>query len=143
MTLRRIGLDIIILVLAGFSLAADQGSFDGGIDPSIWRVVSGGAWKTRSGYGSFRVVVRKIGMENTRSYLFVQWLKTDEQKQKVTEFKTAPVSEFNEGDWPNVRDVRYENGVFLVSYVLRSQEERIRTAELRPSEPGKYEFVFK
>ena len=83
-----VALFLIAYHSVGFS--SEQRMFTGGIDPSIWRVVGGGFWQEGKSYGNYRVVVKNVGWEHTRSYLFLQWLKTDNEKEEVIEFKTNP-----------------------------------------------------
>jgi hypothetical protein len=132
---------VAVTILAGMRTKDEGGRFKGGIEPSIARVLSGGTWSSGGDSGTCRVVVQDLGWEQTRSYLFLQWLKVDDGRREVTEFKTVPVAEFNEGDWANVTEVRHEKEGFVIDFILRSGEQagKIR-AQLRPRGPGQYEF---
>lgn len=132
---------VAVLVLAGMRAAdGGGGTFRGGIDPSVTRVLAGGTWSSGSESGTCRVVVQDLGWEHTRSYLYVQWLKNDAERQAVTEFMTLPVGEFN-ADWANVSDLHFEKDTFDIYFILRTDArgDKIR-ARLRPRAPGKYDF---
>ena len=87
--------------------------------------------------------MKNEGWEHTRSFLYLQWLKTDDQKQEVRVLKETAVSEFNSGGWFHVMSVERRDNTFLISYVVRGEEEVKRLAELRPAMPGTYRFVVK
>lgn len=140
----KVFLIAFLIIFSSLHLKAESKLFKGGIDPSIWRVVGGGLWeKNDDDYGNYRVVVQNLGWEHTRSYLYLQWLKTDDAKEEVVELKTISIPEFNDTNWLNVREVTYGDNAFDISYIVRGEEEKVRKAELRPALPGKYKFVFK
>ena len=116
--------------------------FEGGIDTTINNIAAGGLWKEGENYGKWRLIVRNPGWEHTRSFLYLQWLKIDDNNKDLIEFNTIPIAEFNSGDWRNVIDVKYHGGAFAIHFALRSSREKIRKAILRPELPGEYQINF-
>jgi hypothetical protein len=136
----RIGTCIFFLLASASSLADQPGRNN--IDANVWFVVSGGLWnKSESEYGNFRVIVRNEGWEHTRSAVYLQWLWSDDSKQRVVVVKEVPVSELNDGGWRNVMHVERKDNTFLISYTAREQEDAKKSAELRPGLPGTYRLV--
>jgi len=129
------------LLLASVTSLADETPRRANIDPDVWFVASGGLWKkSDTEYGNFRVIVRNEGWEHTRSSLYLQWLKSDDQKQRIVVLKEMPVSEFNSGGWFNVLHIERRDSTFLISYLARGEDTN-KNAELRPGLPGVYRFV--
>ncbi len=116
--------------------------FEGGIDTTINKIAASGLWKEGENYGNWRLIVRNLGWEHTRSFLYLQWLKIDDNNKDLIEFKTIPITEFNSGDWRNVIGIKYRDGAFAVHFALRSSREKIRKAILRPELPGEYQINF-
>ena len=141
MRLRFYILFSLILVTTPTSAGQYNLKFTGGIDTTIIHVSTGGLWEQGVEHGSWRLIVRNLGWEHTRSFLYLQWLKTDEDKNKVIELKTIPIPEFNTGDWRNVLKVEYQNNGFTIYYVLRGQKGILK-ATLKPKLPGKYRIKF-
>ena len=143
----KIKLPIFLLlgwILINVSALADQSNpeFEGGIDTTINDVSTGGFWKVGMNYGTWRLIVRNIGWEHTRSFLYLQSLKIDDNNKVLIEFKTIPITEFNSGDWRNVIDVKHHDDAFTIDFTLRSGREKIRKAILRPQIPGEYQIEF-
>jgi len=87
--------------------------------------------------------VKNEGWEHTRSLLYLQWLKADDQKKEIRVLEETAVSEFNNGGWFHVMNVELKDNAFLIAYVERGKEDLRRLAELRPAKPGIYRFVVK
>jgi len=134
---------LMIAVLSAIPASANEyhPDFRGKVDTTIIHVSTGGLWKEGDNYGNWRLVVRNHGWEHTRSFLYLQWLKTDDEKKEVKEIKTVQITEFNAGDWRNVLNVEYQNDVFIIYYVLRGREG-IHRSILKPALPGKYKMSF-
>jgi hypothetical protein len=135
---------ICAFLLAGSpAIAGTQGQRAAGIDPEIWLLRSGGMWvKNDHEYGNYRVYVKNSGWEHTQSFLYLQWLGSDDSKQQVTVVKTIPIPEFNESGWYNVIDIKRNDNAFVIIFTARGHEEAQRTAVLSPGLPGKYRFIF-
>lgn len=130
------------LIISGSSSANQfEINIAGRTDTTISHVVSGGLWEHNKDWGRWRIIVRNLGWEHTRSYVYVQWLKIDEGKKEIIELKTIPISEFNEGNWRNVEHVDYSDNSFVINYMNRA-EEVSRKAFLVPDAPGIYEISF-
>lgn len=140
----------IIFILLGISVAVSgvarsdnfDPSYSGGLDTTIDQVLMRGLWTEGEKYGSWRLVSRNLGWEHTRSYLYLQWLLIDEDKQEQVEIKTVPVTEFNDKDWRHLQKIEYKDDVFIVTYVLRIDLDTEKKAFLKPGEPGKYTISF-
>jgi hypothetical protein len=137
----------ILLLLSWIFIAtpASAGQFNhssaGGADTTISHISTGGFWEQGKKYGTWRVIVRSLGWEHTRSYVYLQWLKTDEENNEVIEFKIIPIPEFNNGDWRNVLNIEFQNEAFAIYYVLRGRK-KIHKSILKPEFPGKYKITF-
>ena len=131
----------LILVTTPTSAGQYNLKFSGGVDTTIIHVSTGGLWEQRQKYGTWRVIVRNLGWEHTRSYVYLQWLKTDEENNEVIEFKTIPIPEFNTGDWRNVLNIEFQNGAFAIYCVLRGRK-KIHKSILKPELPGEYKITF-
>ena len=129
-----------LFLTAAFADQSDH-KFTGGVDTAISEICTGGFWEKSDNYGYWRLIVRNVGWELTRSYLYLQWLKIDENDKQVLEFKTMPISEFNSGKWMNVQKVEYKNDAFQIQYIMRNHDG-FGKAELKPELPGKYKIVF-
>ena len=88
-------------------------------------------------YGNWRVIVRNLGWEHTRSFLYLQWLKVDDKTNKIVVHKTIPIPEMNTGNWHNVNNVEYHNKSFIIYYTIRGQEVAQKST-LTPGLPGAY-----
>ena|SRR4030065_969571 len=144
MNVKGILLVVALISVAGISHGAGKQCSGCGIDTNIWRVSGGGLWmKSKNEYGNFRVIVRNEGWEHTRSFIELQWLRSDDEKQQVLELLTVPVTEFNDENWRNVSDVQYRKDTFIITFINRGEGETVRTAILRPGLPGKYKIEFK
>ena len=137
---------VLILGWIVFNVSASADQFDpefaGSIDTTINDISTGGLWEEGENYGRWRLIVRNFGWEHTRSFLYLQWLKIDDENKNVIEFKTIPITEFNSGGWRNVIDVEYHDGSFAIHYSERSSREKIHKAILRPEMPGEYQIKF-
>jgi hypothetical protein len=111
-----------------------------GIDTKVSHISSGGFWKQGENSGTCRAIVKNLCWEHTRSYIHLQWLKTDDEKKTLIEFVTIQIPEFNTGDWQNVLNIEYKNETFSIYYVLRNQK-KIQIARLKPELPGKYKIT--
>ena len=76
------------------------------------------------------------------SFLYLQWLKINENNKDLKEFKTIPITEFNSGDWRSVINVNYQDNAIAILSSLRSSQKEIRKAILRPEIPGEYQINF-
>ncbi len=56
--------------------------FSDSVNPAIYHVSTGGMWKVNEDYGSWRVIVRNLGWEHTRSFLYLQWLRFDDKTKR-------------------------------------------------------------
>lgn len=134
----------VLFLAVGTANAGKQSNGNTEIDPDIWVVKAGGLWtKSDSEYGNYRVFVKNMGWEHTRSFLYLQWLRSDDDKQQVIVLKTIPIPEFNEGDWYNIVDINRKDNTFLITYTVRGSQETQKTAVLVPRLPGKYRYVVK
>jgi len=131
------------LVLAATPISAGQYNleFTGGVDTTIIHVSTGGLWEQGVNYGRWRLIVRNLGWEHTRSLLYLQWLRIDDEMNEVIELKTIPIPEFNTGDWRNVLNVEYQNNGFTIHYGLRGRKG-IHKATLKPELSGDYIISF-
>jgi len=136
---------ICFLLFAPLTLGAEEQSEGTDcIEPEIWLVNAGGWWtKNDRDYGNYRVFVKNLGWEHTRSFLYLQWLRSDSEKQQVSPLKTIPIPEFNETDWHNVINIERKDNTFLIVFTVRGREDAKRTAVLSPGLPGKYHYVAK
>ncbi|MBT8357476.1 MAG: hypothetical protein KJO61_06890 [Deltaproteobacteria bacterium] len=121
----NIKLPIVLIlgwIVINVSASADQfdPEFEGSIDTTINDISTGGLWKEGENYGKWRLIARNFGWEHTMSFLYLQWLKIDDENKSVIEFKTIPITEFNSGGWRNVIDVEYHDDAFAIHYSLRS-----------------------
>lgn len=130
----------VFFVLSASAAQLDPG-FAGRADTTICHVSTGGLWEQGEKYGTWRVIVRNLGWEHTRSYIYLQWLKTDDEKKELIEIKTAPVPEFTTGNWRNVLNIEYQNEAFAIYYILRGRK-KIHKAILKPKVPGEYKITF-
>ena len=134
-------ISIIILTIPSFADQFDT-IFSGGLNTTISEVATGGFWEQKQTYGTWRLVVRDLGWEHTRSFLYLQWLKTDDKNKNEIELKTVPIPEFNSANWHNVSNIEYKNGTFVISYMVRG-EEVPQFAIIQPNLPGKYKIIMK
>ena len=136
---------IISIVIFVITANADQfeTKFSGGLNTTIYDVATGGYWKQNQSYGTWRLVVRNLGWEHTRSFIYLQWLETDDTKKKVIELKTVPIPEFNSSNWHNVMNIEFKNNSFVLYYVVRGKEEITLSATLRPDSPDNYKIIMK
>lgn len=116
-------------------------NFAGRVDTMISDIATGGLWDEGENYGTWRLIVRNLGWEHTRSFLYLQWLKTDDENKKVVELITIPIPEFNTGDWSNVQKIEYQNNGFYIYYTKRGQDGMSKST-LKPELPGKYKIIF-
>jgi len=130
---------IFTIVSASDSAGTFDINFAGGVDTAISDIATGGLWQQGSSYGNWRLIVRNLGWEHTRSFLYLQWLKIDEGKKEVRELLTIPIREFNTGDWRNIQKVEYQNNSFLIYYEIRGQEGANK-ATVEPALPGEYKI---
>lgn len=135
---------IIILAtgLVGLgSIQADQKDFVA-LDTAISFVTTNGSWQDGGTYGNYRLVVKKAGWEHTRSFVYLQWLRLDQDQQasKVTE--SMPIDEFNSGDWRYFHHASFREGKYTINYRNRGRE-RLREAVLTPGVPGNYSIEIK
>jgi hypothetical protein len=128
----------VLLAIPALANEFDHG-LKGELDTTIIHVSTGGLWKGGDNYGNWRLVVRNHGWEHTRSFLYLQWLKTYDKEKEVKEIKTVQITEFNTGDWRNVLNVEYRNDVFIIYYVLRGRDG-FHHSILKPALPGKYKI---
>jgi hypothetical protein len=130
----------IILLLHPLVLFAgkDTVEYTGGLDTTIDNVVTAGLWQHNKDYGRWRLISKKLGWEHTRSYLYLQWLKSDDLKRELLELQTTPINEFNDTDWRNLIRIEYKNKAFIFHYRARGNEA-IKTGKIIPGLPGKYE----
>ena len=117
-------------------------NYNGGLDTSIDRVLMSGLWVEDEQYGRWRVISRNLGWEHTKSYLYIQRLRTDDKEKDLIEVETLPVSEFNDTGWSHIKNIEYEKEVFIVTYVSRIDINKIKKAHLTPGVPGQYEFIY-
>ena len=123
------------------SAGQSDSNFSGGVDTSISQIISGGLWEHEGDYGRWRLIVKNLGWEHTKSFLYLQWLQSDDDKKEVVEVKTIPISEFNEGNWRNVVSIDYTDNSFVIFYAMRA-EGGTRKAILIPDLPEKYKISF-
>ena len=114
------------------------------VDPSVRIVVPASIWQVGEQYGSTRVVVYSHGWEHVRSIVAVQWLLHEESSQKVSVFKSAPISELNAGDWVNVDSVRFHDGVnggeVAIAFTRRANPKP-ETMYIHLEAPGVYQVT--
>lgn len=133
---------LTMAALPGAALAQD--TFNDGLDPAIHTVVTGGTWQQEGRYGNVRVVVRNEGWEHTRSFVYVQWLLSDEKTRQVRELLTLPVSAVNESGWVNVQTLELigggENTRVRIRYLLRG-EDGVKEGILAIGPPGEVNLI--
>jgi hypothetical protein len=64
----------------------------------IETVVSGGYWTRHNQDGSFRLIIHLVGWEELSSRAFLQWIRTDHDKQELIVERTVPIKEIA-GGW--------------------------------------------
>jgi hypothetical protein len=131
---------VLVSFIIGSGLAfADQSGTEllGSVNPTIYHVSTGGLWEGKKEYGNWRVIVRNLGWEHTRSFLYLQWLRVDDKTNKIVVHKTIPIPEMNTGNWHNVNNVEYHNKSFIIYYTIRGQEVAQKST-LTPGLPGAY-----
>ena len=70
------------------------------------------SWQDGGTCGHYRLVVKKAGWEHSRSFVYLQWLRLDQDQQasKVTE--SMPIDEFNSGDWRYFHHASFREGKY-------------------------------
>jgi hypothetical protein len=58
-------------------------------------------------------------MGTYEEFLYLQWLKTDDENKKVVELITIPIPEFNTGDWSVVQEIEYQNNGLYILHKAR------------------------
>lgn len=95
-------------------------------------------WEQGEDYGTCRLLVQSLGWEHTRSFVYLQWLRTDDKAKVVVEQATVPIKEMNAGNWHNVESVLYQEGQFILTYTVRGERDIKKKFVLRPGLPGVY-----
>ena len=133
---------LISFTLLSSSVCAERYDlkFAGGVDTTISDIATGGLWEEGTSYGNWRLVVRNLGWEHTRSFLYLQWLKTDDENKEIVELYTMPIREFNTGNWRNIHKIEYKDNGFFVYYTNRGQDG-VSKSRIEPDVPGKYKIV--
>lgn len=135
----------ILLMFLALGLARSDSfdvKFTGGLDTTIDQVLMRGFWQDENKYGTYRLVSRNLGWEHTKSYLYLQWILTDDKAQELIEFKTLPITEFNDTDWRHLNEIKFVNDKFVISCELRMSSNNSQTIILKPGKPGKYKILF-
>jgi len=132
----------IVLLMPSFIFSASSENVD--LDTSIFAVATGGLWEQNQNYGNIRVIVQNVGWEHTRSFFYVQWLKTNDSNQTVEVFKTAPIPELNIENWVNIKNIERLSGngntQFKLWYFVRG-EDKVTTSVLSVGNPSAYELT--
>lgn len=135
---------IIILAtgLVGLgSVQADQKD-SVALDTAISFVTVNGSWQDGGMYGHYRLVVKKAGWEHTRSFVYLQWLRLDQDQQASEVIESMPIDEFNSEDWRYFHHASFKEGKYTINYRDRGREH-LREAVLTPGVPGNYSIVIK
>jgi hypothetical protein len=128
----------IYILYSALAYAMQPGTdLSGSINPEISEVSTGGFWKENDNYGNWRVIVRKLGWEHTRSLLYLQWLRVDDKANKIIVHKTIPIPKINTENWHHIQNVEYNNSSFTIYYTIRGQNTAHKLT-LFPGFPGKY-----
>ncbi len=134
----------ILLFLSTSFAAAPNVEFNGGLDTKVISVVSGGLWEKGENSGQVRIIVRNLGWEHTRSFFYIQWLRSNDSNQTVEEFATIPIPELNEGSWINsskLERISNNQGTrFKLWYRVRG-EEKDQSAILWVGDPEEYKLL--
>lgn len=111
------------------------------LDSDISFVITNGLWKEGDKYGRYRLVVKKLGQEHTRSFIYLQWLYLDKNAEEKV-LNSVPIDEFNTGDWRNFESAIFKKNKFTLNYTNRGRETD-QKAILIPGSPGKYKIDIK
>ncbi|MBD3670029.1 MAG: hypothetical protein HUJ29_04575 [Gammaproteobacteria bacterium] len=112
------------------------------LDTDIDLVTTKGLWENNKEIGRYRLVVKKIGWEHTRSFIYIQWILLDQNQQEAKLIKSLPVDEFNTDDWRFFHSASFSNGEFILNYENRGRGTP-QKAILTPGIPGKYKIEIK
>jgi hypothetical protein len=139
---------IVMALLPGHPTAApfdDEFLKDAkGMTPYAHQVSSGGYWHRGSEEGFYRLVVMAAGVEQTRHWLYLQWLKADTGTQAYQVVQTLPINELNQGhgyllktssEYPDLNQLK----ATVTINDLRSRKESY--AEITAGPPGSYRFT--
>ena len=133
---------IIILATGLGSVQADQKD-SVALDTAISFVTVNGSWQDGGMYGHYRLVVKKAGWEHTRSFVYLQWLRLDQDQQASEVIESMPIDEFNSEDWRYFHHASFKEGKYTINYRDR-ERERLRENEVLDSGvPGNYSIVIK
>lgn len=111
-------------------------------EPEVCDVAAGGSWEDQGSYGRCRIVVRLLGWETAGTFVYAQWLRSDEKTQQDVLLRSLPVAELNRRLDLFVDDVSYEYGngtdehtTFLLKASSR-ETNRPRTVRIVLGKPG-------
>lgn len=116
--------------------------FEGGLDPAISQVVTGGTWEEDDMSGYYRVVVRThCSPEHCFDQAYIQWIEIASRESAPREGRTVHVTEA--GDFAVVSKVEFlvgSDGAAAIQFELVNTYS-MESAKLcvRPAYPGSYQ----
>ncbi len=112
------------------------------LDGNISFVITHGLWEKGKQYGHYRLVVKNIGWGHTRSFIYLQWLHLNQEKEITEIISSIPITEFNTEDWRNFISASFVKNKFILKYENRGRNTP-QKATLIPGIPGKYKINIK
>jgi len=90
---------LLLFCLSSSPSNAQDASFEAAkrVPVSIHTAMAGGFWTHSKNEGFFRVIVTAGGVEHVAHRLYIQWLRTDVNKQNYELIRTVSVKELNLG----------------------------------------------
>ena len=112
------------------------------LDENVSHVITQGTWKNKNQYGRYRLVVKNIGWGHVRSFIYLQWLNLNQEKETTEIISSIPITEFNDKDWRNFTSASYGKNKFIIKYKNRGRNTP-QNATLIPTTLGKYKISIK
>ena len=133
---------ILVLCLSTLPSAAQNESFDAAeqVPASVHSAMSGGFWTRGNDEGFFRAIVTAGGVEHVVHRLYIQWLRSDAQKQNYELVRTVNVKELNLGQG-FVLDVKTSFGdinAFKINVTANSRGGKAKRFAITAKGDGKY-----
>ena len=133
----------LIIVLALFAThAIAEESNPEALDSDISFVLTKGLWEVGEKNGRYRLVVKNLGWEHARSFVYLQWVYLDQKAEKSVVISSVSIGEFNKKDWRHFNSATYDKNKFILNYTNRGRGTA-QKAILIPGEPGNYHIDIK
>ena len=133
---------LLLFFLSAAPSNAQDASFEAAkrVPVSIHTAMAGGFWTHGKEEGFFRVIVIAGGVEHVAHRLYIQWLRTDADKQDYELIRTVNVKELNlgQGHILKVKTAFGDLNAFKVDVAANSRGGKTSRFVIRVKGNGKY-----